>query len=204
MRTLTFAAVAATVLLAASANAADAPYSYNDTAYAPAMQETWSGFYVGGIIGYGWGEAPSTSFGDFEPDGFLGGLTVGMNHQLGSILLGAEADFAIAGISEEGAADFEHDFLGTVRGRIGYAFDRFVLYGTGGFAWTNAEIDEIGSESNFHGGWTLGAGIEAAVTGNVSVKAEYLYMDFTDEVYSPGGTVDPDLHTIRFGVNYKF
>ena len=46
--------------------------------------------------------------------------------------------------------------------------------------------------------------IEAAVTGNVSVKAEYLYMDFTDEVYSPGGTVDPDLHTIRFGVNYKF
>jgi opacity protein-like surface antigen len=97
------------------------------------------------------------------------------------------------------------DWVGTVRGRIGFAFDRFVVFGTGGFAWTNAEVDVGGvNDSNFHGGWTAGGGIEAAITGNISAKAEYLYMDFSDELYAGVGTIDPELHTFRIGVNYKF
>lgn len=205
MRTLNFAAAAAAMLLVAgAAQAADVPYSYSDSTYAPPVQETWSGFYAGGIVGYGWGEADSSVLGKFEPDGFLGGLTIGVNHQIEEIVVGAEADIAVAGIGEEGVNDFDHNWLGTVRGRIGYAFDRFVLYGTGGFAWTHAEIDGAASDTSFHGGWTLGGGVEAAVTGNISVKAEYLYMDFTEELYANGGLVEPDLHTVRFGVNYKF
>ena len=97
------------------------------------------------------------------------------------------------------------DWVGTVRGRIGFAFDRFVVFGTGGFAWTNAEVDGGRvTDSNFHGGWTVGGGIEAAITGNISAKAEYLYMDFSDELYANVGTIDPELHTFRIGVNYKF
>lgn len=199
MRTLTLAAFAAASLSIHAAFAADFPESYNNSAYAPAVEETWSGFYAGGVLGYGFGDAD-----DFETDGFLGGLTIGINHQLDQILLGAEGDIMMAGISDEGAVDYDLNWVGTVRGRIGYAFDRFVVFGTGGFAWTNAEIDGAGEDSNTHGGWTIGGGVEAAVSGNVSVKADYLYMNFTEEDYSPGGTIEPDLHTFRLGVNYKF
>jgi len=203
MRTLHVAALAAaSVLASGAAFAADAPYSYGggySDPYAPAQQATWNGFYVGGLLGYGFGEAAG-----FEPDGFLGGITAGINYQVDAFLFGAEADVAAAGINEEGIEDYDIDWVGTVRGRIGYAFDRFVVYGTGGFAWTNAEYDGAGTDSNFHGGWTVGAGLEAAITSNVSAKVEYLYMDFTDEFYAGYGAIEPDLHTFRLGVNYRF
>jgi outer membrane immunogenic protein len=201
MRSLNFAALAAALVLAASAaQAADFPNSYSDQSYAPPVEEAWTGFYAGGLLGYGFGDA-----GGFEPDGFLGGLTAGMNYQIDQVLLGAEADIAMAGISEDGPEDYSMDWVGTMRGRIGYAFDRFVVFGTGGFAWTNAEFDGPGGDdSNFHGGWTVGAGLEAALTGNISAKVDYLYMDFSDELYSGGGSIEPELHTVRVGVNYKF
>lgn len=201
MRTLMSAAASAAILLAAgAANAADFPATYSDP-YAPQVQETWSGFYLGGFVGYGWGDA-----GPFEPDGFLGGITAGINYQVDSILLGVEADIALSGVSDDGLDDFDHNVVGTVRGRIGYAFDRFVAYGTGGFAWTHAEADIVGtgSSSNLQGGWTIGGGLEAAITGNISAKAEYLYMDFSEEAYAGLGVVEPELHTFKVGVNYKF
>jgi outer membrane immunogenic protein len=199
MRSLKIAVFAAAAMPFAQAMAADFPNSYADQSYAPGVEQTWSGFYVGGLVGYGFGEA-----GAIEPDGFLGGITAGINYQVDQFLFGAETDIVAASISEEGATDFEMDWIGTVRGRIGFAFDRFVVFGTGGFAWTNAEFDGVGNDSNFHGGWTVGGGVEAAITGNISAKAEYLYMDFTDELYAPGGVIGPDLHTFRLGVNYKF
>jgi outer membrane immunogenic protein len=201
MRSLNFAAFAAALVLTASAaQAADFPNSYSDQSYAPPVQEAWTGFYAGGLVGYGLGEA-----GGFEPDGFLGGLTAGINYQIDQILVGAEGDIAYTGISEDGVPEYSMDWVGTMRGRIGFAFDRFVVFGTGGFAWTNAEFDGAGGDdSNFHGGWTVGAGIEAALTGNISAKVDYLYMDFSEELYTPGGMIEPDLHTFRLGVNYKF
>jgi outer membrane immunogenic protein len=201
MRSLNFTAVAAAlVLYAGTVKAADFPNSYSDQSYAPPVTEAWTGFYVGGLVGYGLGDADG-----FEPDGFLGGLTVGANYQIDQILLGAEADVAYTGISDEAATDFSMDWVGTMRGRIGYAFDRFVVFGTGGFAWTNAEYDGPGgNDSYFHGGWTVGGGIEAALTGNISAKFDYLYMNFSEELYTPGGDIEPDLHTFRLGVNYKF
>lgn len=202
MRTVKFAAAAVSaILLAGAAQAADAPYygggSSYGSSYAPAS--TWDGFYMGGVLGYGFGDASG-----FEPDGFLGGITAGINYQVNTLLFGGEADIMVAGISDEGVEDYDMNWVGTVRGRIGYAFDRFVVFGTGGFAWTNAEYDGAGSDTNFHAGWTVGAGLEAAITSRVSAKVEYLYMSFGDELYSPGGYIEPDLHTFRLGVNYRF
>lgn len=200
MRTLTIAAIAAVGLSADLAAAADFPNPYADQSYAPAIEQTWTGLYAGGLIGYGWGEAE-----EFEPEGMLGGVTVGGNYQWEQMLLGLEADISYSGIEDdEGADDFGLDWVGTVRGRIGWAFDRFVVFGTGGYAWTTAEFDGVGTDDRFHSGWTLGAGVEAAITGNISAKLDYLYMDFEDDLYSPGGSIDPDLHTFRLGVNYQF
>ncbi len=201
MRSLNFTAVAAALVFAVgAAKAADFPNSYSDQSYAPPAEEAWTGFYVGGLIGYGFGNAA-----DLEPDGFLGGLTAGFNHQIDQILVGAEADIAYTGISEEGPSEYSMDWVGTMRGRIGYAFDRFVVFGTGGFAWTAAEFDSVGGDDSYlHGGWTVGGGIEAALTGNISAKFDYLYMNFNEELYTPGGEIEPDLHTFRLGVNYKF
>lgn len=201
MRSLNFTAVAvAFVFAAGAAKAADFPNSYSDQAYAPAVQEAWTGFYVGGLVGYGLGDADG-----FEPDGFLGGITAGFNYQVDQILFGVEGDIAYTGIEEEGATEYSMDWVGTMRGRIGYAFDRFVVFGTGGFAWTAAEYDSPGGDDDhLHGGWTVGGGIEAALTGNISAKFDYLYMNFSEELYTPGGDIEPDLHTFRLGVNYKF
>jgi opacity protein-like surface antigen len=99
-----------------------------------------------------------------------------------------------------------------VRGRAGLtAFDnRTLFYVTAGAAWADVDYSSIGSHSDTHFGWVAGAGIERALTPNLSARVEYLYYDF-DDVTAPGGTVgpgpaslDPSMHTVRFGLNYKF
>src|SRR5690242_853824 len=110
MRSLNFTAVAvAFVFAAGAAKAADFPNSYSDQAYAPAVQEAWTGFYVGGLVGYGLGDADG-----FEPDGFLGGITAGFNYQVDQILFGVEGDIAYTGIEEEGATEYSMDWVGTM------------------------------------------------------------------------------------------
>jgi outer membrane immunogenic protein len=117
------------------------------------------------------------------------------------------------------------DWLATVRGRIGWAFDRFLVYGTGGLALTDLQASNAYSDSdtgvgNWHGrgtraGWTAGAGLEFALNRNWSVKAEYLYLNFGSIVtsgqikaygYTQGINTSTDLtaHLARAGVNYKF
>src|SRR5215207_4921552 len=89
---------------------------------------TWTGPYVGATAGYAWGKA-----GDSDITGGIGGATAGINVQAGPVLVGAEADFSLAGL--EGRSRLrrhEVDWFSTVRGRVGYAFDRFLVYGTGG------------------------------------------------------------------------
>ncbi|MBX3580779.1 MAG: porin family protein [Rhizobiaceae bacterium] len=115
--------------------------------------------------------------------------------------------------------------MATIRGRAGYAWDRFLVYGTGGvaFARVNTHADEyflgslIGSDSASatHTGWTLGAGVEAMVTEKVSVKLEYLYADFGKKDYNYDlisgptgdetiGTADLSVNSIKLGVNFHF
>ncbi len=167
---------------------------------------------------------------------FLHGLQAGYNSMLPShVVLGVEADLSapntVAGsqaISSAaiGQASYGDTVLvtGTARGRIGYAFGRWLAYGTGGFAWSYdqstrtqfAGVPAGGSaaagmaESAFlwRLGWTAGAGVEVPIAPNWTAKLEYLYADFGhNSVTFPAGAqrFDSDLLTqsIRLGVNYQ-
>ena len=106
--------------------------------------------------------------------------------------------------------------MGTVRGRVGYAFDQVLIYGTGGYAWADNRMTATllgvsASDSNFHSGWTVGAGVEVMFAPKWSVKAEYLYRSFQGETYNfPGvivggvATGTLNLNSVQVGVNYHF
>lgn len=184
--------------------------------YVEATAFDWTGAYIGATVGYGWGEYDVSSggaSGQFDVDGFTGGLYAGYNYAVTpNVIVGGEID-AMVGPGEDfsvGGTDVSTDtlFFGTARARLGYAFDSVMVYGTGGLAWGMGEADFNGdSDSNFHVGWTLGGGIEAALTENVTARAEYLYVDTSEETYTAGGTsanADLDGHIVRLGVGYKF
>lgn len=227
MKNYLLSGVAALGLLAAgAASAADLPSRKGpvEAPYYPPVF-TWTGFYVGVNAGYAWGEIDSTNLGIIggfdDPDGFTGGGQIGYNYQIGQFVLGLEADFqgadlkasafdAFTGIS----ASNELNWWGTVRARAGYAFDRFLPYVTGGFAYGNVK-NKISdgfvsfSDDNTQYGWTLGAGLEYAFTNNLTAKVEYLYVDLDKESISvPGGTFVSEVGTkfsvVRAGLNYKF
>jgi len=97
------------------------------------------------------------------------------------------------------------DYFGTVRARLGYAFDRVLPYVTGGLAWGNNKITANGvSQSNTSTGWTAGAGVEYALTNNWTARAEYLYMDLGKSGFQAVGDAGLTASTARLGVNYKF
>jgi outer membrane immunogenic protein len=184
--------------------------------YAEATAFDWTGAYIGATVGYGWGEYDvdtGTGSGSFDADGFTGGLYAGYNYAVTpNWIAGAEID-AMFGPGEDfsvGGTDVSTStlFFGTARARLGYAFDSVMIYGTGGLAWGVGEAEFAGgSDSNFHVGWTVGGGIEAALTENITARAEYLYVDTSEESYSAGGdSADADLdgHIVRMGVGYKF
>ncbi|RDJ25286.1 porin family protein [Bosea caraganae] len=214
------------ILAAGAASAADLPSRKGPVAapyYPPAF--TWTGFYIGANAGYAWGQVDSSALGTLnsfdDPDGFVGGGQVGYNYQIGQWVLGVEADFQGADLKATASDPFfglrasnELNWFGTVRGRVGYAFDRFLPYVTGGFAYGNVKNKISGpgfsvSDDNTQYGWTLGGGLEYAFTNNLTVKAEYLYVDLDKEsIVVPGGTFTGSVGTkfsvARVGLNYKF
>jgi len=231
-----FTVVAVAALIASGpAFAADLPSRSAPVApVAPAF--TWTGFYLGANVGAGFG-------GDFRlrdtvaalpveaklsAGGFIAGGQAGFNYQMGSFVVGIEGDLAYADLKNSvtasaaghatATAKMSTDYLATVRGRIGYAWDRVLVYATGGVAFTKIELSAhavaggvaaAASHSKTHTGWALGAGVEAALTDNISAKAEYLYVDFDKKRYFPSGIHsglrgDLNSHIIRVGVNYRF
>jgi high affinity Mn2+ porin len=109
------------------------------------------------------------------------------------------------------------DYIGTVRGRAGYAFGTVLPYVTGGFAWGHSHINLNDSAGNIvsspgqnQTGWTAGAGVEFAVSGNWTAKVEYDYIDLVHRMYDlgdfglPAVNVDPTIHLVKFGLNYRF
>jgi outer membrane immunogenic protein len=208
----------------------------------------WTGFYVGGNVGYGWGTANnnlSVSQGvgllglpgiyvlngtdSNKPRGVIGGAQAGYNLQSRNFLLGVEADIQASGQSASGAYNSavlpigilgtppgptptsvsdssKLDWFGTVRGRLGITSDRWLLYATGGLAY--GEVKESGSaqpanpfpgttfnapfqwgQSTTKVGWTIGAGIENALSSNWSWKIEYLYMDLGNVTSNVSGGI---------------
>lgn len=145
---------------------------------------------------------------DYDSDGFLIGGHAGFNWQSGWVVFGLEADIDYSDMEGGGAitvtvppfaptttaANTDYDFFGTVRGRLGAAFDRFLVYGTGGLAYADVENsasvtntlaqDFAGSEDDVFFGWTAGGGVEFAVTDNVTLGGEALYFDLGDETVS--------------------
>ena len=196
---------AALVVLAAPAFAADyrTPPQYADPLVAAPLFN-WSGFYIGGHGGYGWGTGAGVS-----TSGFVGGGQLGFNYQIDRLVLGAEADISVSGIDgTAGGVTFGADYLGSLRARIGYAADRVLLYGTGGLAYGRGDLT-IGGLSNkqTQWGWALGGGIEAMVAPQLSARIEYLYMNLGHDTYgSVLGPMNVGFTTglLRAGVNYKF
>jgi outer membrane immunogenic protein len=182
----------------------------------------WTGFYAGINAGYGfgtsnWTDPPGTRI---KPKGALVGGTLGYNYQVGSIVYGIEGDFDWSGVKGSVACipgiltcETSTSWLATFRGRLGYAFDRWLPYVTAGGAYGNVKatatdallgVVATGSKSQF--GWTVGAGLEYAFLGNWTAKIEYLYVDLGNfDVGSPALTnVSFKENIVRAGLNYKF
>jgi len=243
------AGVAGVSLFAAAASAADLPAR---EAPAPIIAAppifTWTGFYAGLNAGWGWrsddsqsvvigGVAPGTLFFDNDDDGgFTGGGQIGYNYQIGSVVVGLEADIQWADTDQDVRVAFVpaglpgtfipgefrndlSDWFGTVRARLGVAFDRVLIYATGGLAYTDNDT-----------GWTLGGGVEWALPVNwfgssaVTFGLEGLWLSFDGDdneggfvgTFTPAGgpTVnvfapdfdngDNDFFVARAKLNFKF
>jgi|DewCreStandDraft_4_1066084.scaffolds.fasta_scaffold12513_3 outer membrane immunogenic protein len=174
----------------------------------------WTGAYIGINGGGAWGRsdfnAPFPS-GGFDIDGGLIGATLGFNWQTGQWVLGVEGDLDWTRIRGSSLCaglpcSTRNDWLGTVRGRLGYAVDRFMPYVTGGLALGNidATITGIGTADTTKAGWTVGAGLESALWANWSAKLEYLYVDLGRGDSIAGSAADFRAHTVRAGLNYRF
>jgi outer membrane immunogenic protein len=177
---------------------------------------TWTGFYAGINGGYGWGTsefsapfAPSS----FDISGGLVGGTLGYNYQVGQFVFGIEGDIDASWIRGSAACggftcETRNNWLGTVRGRLGYAFDRFLPYVTGGAAIGDIEtkVAGLGSSRDTNVGWTVGGGLEYAINGPWSLKVEYLYVDLGNGGDVAGTAADADFKTsiVRAGLNYRF
>jgi outer membrane immunogenic protein len=198
--------------LAAPASAADlAARPYTKAPVAMASVYNWTGFYLGVVGGGAWEDANSPRM----QGGFVGG-TAGYNWQTGNVVFGVEADGAWADVNASATAlgitvASKTDALGTVRGRIGYAVNQVLFYGTGGYAWIDNKlsVSALGvtvSDSKWHSGWTVGAGVEAFFAPQWSVKGEYLYRSLGGETYFSGAvpTGTLNFHTVQVGVNYHF
>ena len=197
----------------------------------PIANYDWSGFYVGGHVGYGRGygrnilsdpnPTAGSSFGSL-----FGGLQFGYNYLLPSrLLLGIEGDISFPNYLDDGIVSARTtpfssvteklDFVSTVRGRAGYAFDHWLFYATGGFAWSQARFLEgsslTGNEDKvlrMRTGWALGAGAELAIAPGWTARLEYLY----DRLGKASGTFPSgtgyesttvDLNSVRLGLNRK-
>jgi outer membrane immunogenic protein len=207
--------------MAAPSFAADLPRpAYKAPIYTAPF--SWTGFYVGLNGGYGWGKSSWTSTlgttGDFNTTGYLFGGTLGYNLQTGVWVWGLEGDLDYSTIKGStttfcGAPGCEtrNTWLGTARGRIGYAWDRFLPFITGGAAFGGIKMTPAGgvSETKTKLGWTLGAGVEYAFMGAWSAKLEYLYVNLgktTCDIATCGVATDVDFRSniVRLGLNYRF
>jgi outer membrane immunogenic protein len=166
----------------------------------------WSGIYIGANGGYAFGTTTPTGGAGFNTNGFLAGGTVGGNIQWGGFVLGAEGDWDWSNLNGTGiiggtAGTFNSNWLATARGRAGWAFDRVLLYGTGGGAFANAGFTGLGSTTM--DGWTAGGGLEFAFAPNWTAKAEYLYVDFSNPSLGAANFKTTE-NVVRAGVNFKF
>lgn len=197
---------------------------------------SWTGFYIGINSGFSRGETRwdyvnfPTSRADQVTFGAMIGGTVGYNWQMGSWVLGVEADYDWANITGEVSCpnplfrcSTRLDSIGTLRGRLGYSVRNLMFFVTAGGAWgdtalrsdhiLNLRVPDVITDREWKGGWTAGVGLEWAPWGpNWSYKFEWLYYDLGNSLYNVdiGNVAINDIsarqqgHMWRTGINYHF
>ncbi len=245
---LATAFVGAVLAIASSASAADLPVKAPPMVTPPPPVFNWSGFYVGGQVGYGWGHGNTDSFNantgafvasaESNRNGWFGGGQIGYNYIFASHwLLGVEGDMAGGNIHGSGVncasatacaqSDTKTSWFGTLRGRLGYTWNNWMLFGSGGGAWVHhstdrtilvsgalpAAVGSVASSSETSTGWTAGGGAEWGFAPHWSAKLEYLYIhyDATNNFNYPAfpaanrtNNSTDHLNIVRLGVNYLF
>jgi outer membrane immunogenic protein len=198
---------------------ADPPYAH------------WGGAYLGLNGGGGLGSTQWTqnfiSTSVFNTDGFLVGGTIGFNYPVSAVLFGVEGDLdwsnlngsvgscAVNGGGAVAACETKNNVIGTVRGRMGYAFERTLIYATGGAAFGEVQTGlnpPATFDSTTKVGWAAGAGLEFALTDAWSAKAEYLFVDLgmasctsaANCGSAAGASVSLTENLVRGGFNYRF
>lgn len=195
---------------------------------------TWTGFYVGLQGGYAWGDSKGTignAVGvpvlgySYDTKGGVFGGHVGYNYQFSpNFVAGVEGDLEWSGLKDSLTSvplglthSTKVEWQGSVRARLGVAFDRALIYATGGVAFADVKHSvatfpggvSLLSGSDTRAGWTLGAGLEYALTNNVTVRGEYRYTDYgsntaTNVLLNASDNHKLQIHTVRAGVSYKF
>jgi outer membrane immunogenic protein len=239
-------------------------------AAAAQTQTQWTGYYLGGNVGYGWGTAhvaTSTVFsptgyfatssvpaiasagaGSVKPSGLALGVTAGYNFQSTNVVYGGEFDFNYDHNDQTRSVTAVYpccaptsftikqtaglDYLSTLRGRIGYAKDRWMIYGTAGAALAKIKYDEVFTDtfatanesmalSKTKLGWTAGIGAEYDLQNKWTLKGEFIHAAFgnisgtsnnmtafTPAIAFPTNTfshsTDLKVNLFRFGFNYRF
>jgi opacity protein-like surface antigen len=246
MRKLLLATAALTALSTAPALAADLP----SIEAAPAVAGVnWGGFYIGANFGAARGFATwsnpagaplilaSPRFAaQGDQNGVFGGVTTGLNYQIGAWVLGLEGDVSFPTLYGNAVCGGEWggflwngggfgwnckaatNVLASLTGRAGYSVGAALLFGKFGLAYAHGEYAIVGLEPSVgyvmgggeanrnHWGWTLGAGLEYALGGPWSAKAEYDYMSFPSQAWSAAGIgarVGQTRHLVKFGLNYR-
>ena len=231
----------AAMAIASPALAADLPQPLPPAPQAPVAYipppppvYNWGGIYFGLNGGYSfgssnWSSSGASGTGNFNLSGGLVGGTLGANFQSGEFVFGIEGDLDWTDIKGSvsstticpfgGSCTFqtENDWLGTVRGRFGYAFDRVLVYGTAGGAFGNIKPQLtnalVGSSTSTEFGWTAGAGVEFALPANFTARIEYLFVDLSKGSFACTAAqcmtavsvpVSFDASMVRVGLDYKF
>ena len=207
---------------------------------------TWTGCYVGGNAGGIWAKSEWSdtvfgSFGDSTASGGLGGVQVGCNYQVGAWVFGIQGDYDWTSAKTDNTNVFlttnfpgfgpivnhtEIKSIASVTGRVGYAWDRFLLYGKGGGAWVRADHSFLvngatvaSSTDNSRGGWTAGVGGEYAFTNWLTGFVEWDYYKFDSDnpgglvctpsacggvLFTNGVAVKETINVVKAGLNLKF
>jgi len=240
MKKFLLAGVAVSALFGGSAVAADlarpAPVYAPPPVLVPLF--TWTGCYVGGNVGGIWAKSDwnDTIVGDFGTNtasGALGGLQGGCNYQVGAWVFGIQGDYDWSNVNNNTANvifpvlsdQTQIKSLGSVTGRVGYSWDRFLAYFKGGGAWLQSNYSvqvagfNVATASNTNTGWTVGVGGEYAFLNWLTGFVEYDYYNFnngnsnnlvcTPAVCAPAVAfgnvgVTTNVNVIKAGLNFKF
>ncbi len=212
MRALRIFTVAALLgLMPSNAQALDL-WPADDGALGPIR---WSGFIINPDVGFEEAELKGTGGDRLQTvQGWRAGAELGYDHQMGSIVVGIAVDAFKTWMDGDESTDpallavtADLDYFGTVRGRLGYAMGRWLVYGTGGYAFGKLTIDDTiaqTSDSASLGGWAAGGGVEWVYNDSLTVRGEYVHIDLAEDRFTnlPVGLDQVGAEIDRIGIGF--